>query len=428
MTAERAIRDVILWDAECAEAERGDIVVDEDGAIASILPARSAGGETLFDGRGSTVAIPGLVNAHTHVSMTLLRGLAEELPLMEWLTTKIFPIEDRLGPEHIRSGAELAMLEMIAGGVTCFADMYYFMDEVADAVLASGMRAALCRGLPGDNDEKLRENVELADRYNGRDGRIVVQLGPHAPYTVPMSALEKIARTAHEKNLGIHFHWLETESERNSFRYEYKLRPIDYLEKSGLLDARELILAHSVWFPEDELEQASRPNVTIVHNPKSNLKLGSGYAPIREMLAAGLNIALGTDGASSNNRLDMWDEMRVASLMHKGFHRDPTLVSARDVMRMATVSGARGIGFKNTGVIRPGYQADLALIDIDKPHYVGMDETNVPEFLVYAGSSHDVRATIVAGKILYEDGKYATLDRDAIMAKAREHREWIDRG
>ena len=428
MPLARVLKNVLIWDADRTNAEYGDVVVDEQGAIESIQPPNTAKGTVIFDGKGMTVAIPGLVNAHTHVSMTLLRGLAEELPLMEWLTTKIFPIEDRLGPEHIRSGAELAMLEMIAGGVTCFADMYYFMDEVAEATLSSGMRAALCRGLPGDNAEKLRENVELAERYNGREGRIVVQLGPHAPYTVPMHALEKIAQTAREKNLGIHFHWLETEGELDAFRNEYKMKPIDYLEKSGLLDARELILAHSVWFPTDELDDVRRPNVTIVHNPKSNLKLGSGYAPIKEMLAAGLNVALGTDGASSNNRLDLWDEMRAAALMHKGYYRDPTLVSARDVLRMATVRGATGVGFRKAGLIRPGCHADFALVNIDQPHYVGIDETNVPEFLVYAGSSRDVVATIVAGNILYENGKHRTLDKDAVMTKAHEHREWIVKG
>lgn len=422
------IRDVLIWDAERTDAERGDIVVATDGTIEKISPAGTEKGEILFDGGGTTVAIPGLVNAHTHVSMTLLRGLAEELPLMEWLTTKIFPIEDRLEAKHIRSGAELAMLEMLAGGVTCFADMYYFMSDVAEATLASGMRAALCRGLPGENVEKLQENIDLAAEYNGRDGRIVVQLGPHAPYTVPFAALENIAAKAREHDLGIHFHWLETETESNMFRDEFKMRPIDYLEKSGLLEARELILAHSVWFPVEELAGVKRDNITIVHNPKSNLKLGSGYAPIKEMLAEGLNVALGTDGASSNNRLDVWDEMRAVALMHKGYHLDPTLVSAREVMKMATVNGARGVGFKNVGLIKPGYAADIALVDVDKPNYVGLDATNVPEFLVYAGSSRDVRAAIVAGKLLYKDGEFKTLDRGKIMKEASDYRDWIVKG
>ena len=422
------IRNVLIWDSERSDAQWGDIVVSTGGDIERIAPAQTAAGETLYDGHGRMVALPGLVNAHTHVSMTLLRGLGEELPLMEWLQQKIFPVEDRLAAEHIRSGADLALLEMLAGGVTCFADMYYFMDEVAEATLASGMRAALCRGLPGADENKLRENLELAERYNGRDGRIVVQLGPHAPYTVPRHALENIARSASEHNLGIHFHWLETKGELETFRDEYKIDPVDYLEQTGLLEAKELILAHSVWFPAESLGRVRRDNVTLVHNPKSNLKLGSGYAPIRDMLQNGVNVALGTDGAASNNRLDIWDEMRAAALMHKGYHLDPTLVSARDVLRMATVGGARGVGFAKSGLLQPGCHADVVLVDIDKPEYVGITPANVPEFLVYAGSSRDVRATIVAGRVLYRDGEYTTLDSAAVLQRAREHRAWIDDG
>lgn len=422
------VRNVWIWDAGRTDAVCGDIVVDASGKIAEIAPAGSASGDVLYDGAGRAVALPGLVNAHTHVSMTLLRGLGEELPLMEWLQQKIFPVEDRLRSEHIRSGAELAMLEMAANGVTCFADMYYFMDEVAEATLASGLRAALCRGLPGDDRNKLQENLDLADRYNGRDNRIVVQLGPHAPYTVPRHAVEHIAKTAAQKNLGIHFHWLETEGELEAFRNEYKIDPADYLEQTGLLHAKELLLAHSVWFPKNTLSRVKRDNVTLVHNPKSNLKLGSGYAPIKEMLEMGLHVALGTDGAASNNRLDVWDEVRAAALMHKGYHCDPTCVSAREVLKMATVCGAKGMGFKEVGLLQPGYYADIVLIDTDKPEYVGMDATNVPEFVVYAGSSRDVTATIVAGKTIYKDGAFPTMDRPSILKRAREHRAWIMQG
>lgn len=422
------IRDVLIWDADRTDAVHGDIVVGEDGRIAEITAPKTARGEeVLYDGAGHTLALPGLVNAHTHVSMTLLRGLGEELPLMEWLQQKIFPVEDRLLPTHIRSGAELAMLEMIAGGVTCFADMYYFMREVANATLASGMRAALCRGLPGDDVQKLNENVALAEEFDGRDGRIVVQLGPHAPYTVPVHAVERIVGVAREKNLGIHFHWLETKGELEGFANDIRIPPVDYLERTGLLEAKTLLLAHAVWFPAEELHRVKRDNVTLVHNPKSNLKLGSGYAPVREMLRAGVNVALGTDGAASNNRLDVWDEMRTAALMHKGYHLDPTLVSAREVLRMATVGGARGVGFADVGLLRPGYAADVMLVDTDAPQYVGMEAGNVPEFVVYAGSSRDVRATVVAGKLLYKNGEFLTMDRDEVIGRAAEHRREIAR-
>jgi 5-methylthioadenosine/S-adenosylhomocysteine deaminase len=419
------IRDVLIWDSERQNAEAGDIVINDSGLVSEILPPKSAKGERLFDGGGYTAAIPGLVNSHTHVSMTLLRGLAEELPLMRWLQTKIFPVENRLLPQHIRSGGELALLEMISGGVTCFADMYYFMREVAAATVGAGMRAALCRGITGDDSKKLNENLALADEFNGRDGRIIVQLGPHAPYTVPRDAIEKIASIARDKKLGVHFHWLETEGELETFRDEYKISPSDYLEGTGLLAVPKLLLAHCVWHPVDELDRVKRDNVTLVHNPKSNLKLGSGYAPIKQMLEKGVNVALGTDGAASNNRLDVWDEMRTAALMHKGYHKDPTLLSARQVLKMATVAGASGMGFERVGLIKKGWHADLALVNIAGPAYVGADVTNLPEFLVYAGSSRDVRATIVGGKILYKDGRYLTMDRDEIISKTTEHRKQI---
>jgi 5-methylthioadenosine/S-adenosylhomocysteine deaminase len=416
------IKNVLIWDAGRRDAQYGDIVTGESGRINAITPPGAGRGDVLFDGAGRCMALPGLVNAHTHVSMTLLRGLAEELPLMEWLHQRIFPAEDKLTPANIRTGADLAMLEMISGGVTCFCDMYYFMNEVADSLLDAGVRGALCRGLMGEDEKRIYENLALAEEYNGRDGRVTVQLGPHAPYTVPREAVRKIAALAKERNLGVHFHWLETKGELDTFRNEYKIEPADYLESAGLLEVRELILAHSVWFPTEQLARVARDNVTLVHNPKSNLKLGSGYAPIKEFLESGVRVALGTDGAASNNRLDIWDEMRTAALMHKGYNLDPTVAGAREVLKMATVNGARGLGFKDVGLIQPDYMADVIVIDMDNPRYVGCDETNAPEFAVYAGSSRDVRAAFVAGKPLYRDGEYLTLDKDAILSRARADR------
>jgi 5-methylthioadenosine/S-adenosylhomocysteine deaminase len=414
----KIVKNVLIWDADRTAAEYGDIVISDGGVISAIAAPNSAPGDVLFDGRGKCAALPGLVNAHTHVSMTLLRGLGEELPLMEWLTKKIFPVEDRLAAEDIRAGADLAMLEMISGGVTAFADMYYFMDQVAESALDSGMRAALCRGLTGEDPQKLEENIKLAEDYDGRDRRMKVQLGPHAPYTVKRDWINKIGEAAREKGLGIHFHWLETKGEFDTFEEQYGASPIDYLESAGFLDAKELILAHSVWFPPEQAARAARPNVTLVHCPKSNLKLGSGYAPVKEFLSSGVNVALGTDGAASNNRLDVWDEMRFAALAHKGYNLDPTVAGARDVLKMATASGASGIGFKNCGKIAAGYAADIIAVDTDNPRYVGLNPSNVPEFVVYAGSSRDVRATIVSGKLLYKDGEFLTLDREKILSRA----------
>jgi 5-methylthioadenosine/S-adenosylhomocysteine deaminase len=354
--------------------------------------------------------------------MTLLRGMGEELPLMDWLKKKIFPVEAKLTAQNIRNGADLAMLEMISAGVTGFIDMYYFMQDVAESVLESGMRAALCRGLTGEDETKIEDNLSLADEYNGREGRITVQLGPHATYTVGKDALRRISALAREKNLGIHFHWLETKGELETFRNEYHIEPSAYLEETGLLGVRELVLAHSVWHPIDQLSCVARDNVTLVHNPKSNMKLGSGYAPLKEFLSSGVRVALGTDGAASNNRLDVWDEMRFAALVHKGYNLDPTYIGARDILKMATLNGARGMGLRDTGLLKTGYQADITIVDMDNPRYVGADVSNAPEFAVYAGSSRDVRATVVAGRLIYKDGEFLTLDREKIMAKAGKDR------
>jgi 5-methylthioadenosine/S-adenosylhomocysteine deaminase len=421
-----AVRNALIWDAGRDRAEYGDIVI-KDGYISSVTAPKAAEGPILYDCKGRCLVLPGLVNAHTHVSMTLLRGLGEELPLMEWLQKKIFPVEDRLTAQNIRSGADLAIMEMLAAGVTCFADMYYFMDEVAMSVLESGIRAALSRGLTGDDPGKLAENLALAETYNGREGRIIVQLGPHAPYTVPRHALERIAAAARDQNLGIHFHWLETKGEFDSFKSEYGMEPEDYLEQTGLLGVKELILAHCVWHPANRLSAFARDNVTFVHSPKSNMKLGSGYAPVKEFISEGVRVALGTDGAASNNRLDMWDEMRFAALVHKGYHLDPTVAGAREILKMATVNGSRGTGFRDVGFIEAGHRADMVIVDMDNPRYVGCDPGNVPEFVVYAGSSRDVRATIVDGKVLYRDGEFETLDSEKILAAASRDRENLTR-
>jgi 5-methylthioadenosine/S-adenosylhomocysteine deaminase len=416
------VRNVLIWDSERSDAIFGDIAISGDGRISAITEPNYAVGKTLFDGRGKCLALPGLINAHTHVSMTLLRGAGEELPLMDWLNKKIFPLEAKLTAQNIRNGADLAMLEMISSGTTGFIDMYDFMGEVAESVLESGVRAALCRGLIGDDETKIREGISLADEYNGREGRLTVQLGPHAPYTVPRNSIKKIAELSREKNLGIHFHWLETKSELDMFRNEYHVEPSEYLEETGLLEARELILAHSVWHPVEQTSCVARDNVTLVHNPKSNMKLGSGYAPVKEFLASGVQVALGTDGAASNNRLDVWDEMRFAALIHKGYRQDPTCLNARDILKMATLNGARAIGLRDTGLLKTGFQADMMIVDMDNPRYVGADVSNVPEFVVYAGSSRDVRATVASGRLLYKDGEFLTLDREKIITLAGKDR------
>ena len=415
-------RDVVVWDAERTTAQRCDVITEGD-LISSILPAGTLSSGCAYEGRGKTALIPGFVNAHGHAAMALLRGLGEELPLMEWLQERIWPVENGLDGDLVKAGTKLAILEMLSTGTTCFADMYFFMDRVAEAAIECGIRCGLSRGIVGDSDgSKLKENLRLAEDFNGRDGLINVQLGPHAPYTVPQELMKEIAETAKDMGLGVQLHWLETSSEWKISGLEGSITPEEYLSETGMIDVPNLLLAHCVWINTEVSGFYARDNVTFAHNPKSNLKLGSGIAPLSEYLKTGIRVALGTDGAASNNRLDIWDELRFAALTQKGITKDPTLVTSAEALRIATINGALGLGFKDVGLIKEGYRADMILIDLDQPHYVGWDCENLPGFLVYAGSSSDVRGTVVAGKMLYKDNDFMIADRDRIISEAGEAR------
>ena len=418
-------KDVYITDGSREKAERVHVLVSK-GRIEKIIdasePAPTA--DKIVYGHGKKALLPGFVNAHTHAAMVLLRGLGEETALMDWLQNKIWPVEEKLTPEYIYWGTLSAMLEMLETGTTCFADMYFEMDRVAEAVLGAGMRAALCRGItagePGKIERSVANNLELAEKYHGREGLITVQLGPHAPYTVPIEYMKQIAEAAKSHGLGVHFHFLETRGELANLG----MTPEEYLNESGLLSVPYLTLAHAVFLdPAMTLPE----NITLVHNPCSNLKLGSGIMPLAKWLERDVSVALGTDGASSNNRLDIWEEMRTAALLHKGANEDPVCVSALDVLRMATYEGAKAFGFSQKGMIREGWVADLVLVNIDKPHYIGVNDDNLAMYIVYAGSSADVEGTMINGRWVYKNGEYPTLDKEEIMQKAREAREAITR-
>ena len=419
-------KDVYIVDGSREKAERVHLLVSK-GRIAEIIDAHEnpPSADKIISGRGKMAVIPGFINAHTHAAMALLRGLGEESPLMEWLQTKIWPVEEKLTPEYIYWGTLSAILEMISTGTTCFADMYFEMDRVAEAALGAGIKAALCRGItagePGKIERSIKNNLELAEKYHGREGMITVQLGPHAPYTVPVEAMREISEAAKSHGLGVHFHFLETEGELQNLGTD----PVKYLDDTGLLDVPYLTLAHAVYLdPKADIPSA---NITLVHNPSSNLKLGSGIMPLPEWIERDFPVALGTDGASSNNRLDMWEEMRTSALLHKGAMRNPVCVTALDALRMATYEGAKAYGFSQKGMIREGWFADLVLVNLDKPQYIGANEENLAMYLVYAGSSADVSGTMVNGKWLYRNGEYPTLDSEEIMQKARDAREAITR-
>lgn len=421
----RLYKNVVIWDASCAQARKRDLLTDGE-RISAVLPAGSGvGADSSFDGKGRTAIIPGFINTHTHIAMSILRGLGEDLPLMDWLQQKIWPVENRLTAETAGSAAQLGMMEMLASGTTSFMDMYFFTRDIIEAALDAGMRCNVTRAVAGEErgESMLKESLEIADEYDGARGLVKVSVGPHAVYTVHNELMRKCVDAALERKLAVHFHLLETDFEREYFYSTVGLAPLDYLEKFGLLKADHLLLAHCVRVEGDEVSGYARPNVTVAHNPKSNLKLASGVAPVPEMLASGVNVALGTDGAASNNRLDLWDELRFAALLHKGVKKDPTVLGACQALKMATLNGAAALGFGGKlGLLQEGYIADMTLIDLDQPHYVGWDEENLAAFIVYAGSSSDVKATVVAGETLYEQGDFKTIDRGRVMADAEEAR------
>jgi len=308
-------KDVFIVDGEREKAQRGHILVSK-GRIQTVMGALDVppAADKVVEGRGRMAVLPGFVNAHTHAAMTLLRGLGEEAPLMEWLQKKIWPVEARLTPEYIYWGTAGAILEMLATGTTCFADMYFEMDGVARAALEAGVRAALCRGIisgPPEGgvskiDRCIEGNLALFESWHGREGLLTVQLGPHAPYTVPFEDMKKIVGIAKERGIGVHFHFLETEWELGYINDELKMTPDQYLADTGILEVPGTILAHGVWMNPAWADSLDMSNVTIAHCPCSNMKLGSGVMPLDTWLDKNVGLAIGTDGASSNNRLDMW--------------------------------------------------------------------------------------------------------------------------
>ena len=403
------------------EVKTGSIAVKDDkisnvGDIPSVFSA-----DKIIDGKDKFVT-PGLVNAHTHASMTLLRSYADDMELMDWLTKKIWPVEAKMKSSDIYWGAALAAVEMIKGGTTAFADMYGpNMEEVAKVAEESGMRAVLSRGLIGvapDGEEKLADNVALYKNFHGAaEGRITVMLGPHALYTCPPDYLKKVARAADETGAEIHIHMSETKTEIENCLKDYGKRPFAHVEESGLFEHGTLA-AHCVWLDDEDINIIKKHNIRIAHNPGSNMKLASGIAPVPRLLKEGVTVALGTDGASSNNNLDMLEEIHLAALLHKVNELDPLAVDAAEAVKMGTEYGAKALGYNDIGKIEAGYKADLVLFDTRK--YSWRPRHNLLSLLAYSADSSTADTVIVNGKILMEGGELLTLDEEKICFEAEQ--------
>ena len=367
------------------------------------------------------IAVPGMVNAHTHAAMTLLRSYADDMMLMDWLENKIWPVEALMTKDDIYWGTMLATVEMLKSGTTTFADMYADMDKVAEAVEETGMRASLSRGLIGlvpDSAKKLQENIQLFKDWHGKDnGRIQVMMGPHAPYTCPPDYLKKVITAAGELGCEIHMHLSETQEEVNTCLKENGLTPIALMDKLGMFELGTLA-AHCVHVTDNDMKIMAAKHVRVAHNPQSNLKLASGIAPIPAMLQKGITVALGTDGTSSNNNLDMLEEARLAAFMHKNHSNDPTIIPAATALQMATVTGAKALGFDNLGEIKVGQKADIVLYDMNKPYwYPRHDRTSL---FIYAANASDAATVLVDGRVLLEKGEFLTIDIEKVYAEANK--------
>ncbi|SHI09317.1 amidohydrolase [Sporanaerobacter acetigenes] len=379
--------------------------------------------DRVIDGKNK-VAMPGLVNAHTHISMSLLRNYADDVPLYEWLTQKIWPVEANLTEEDVYWGAMLSIAEMIQSGITCFSDMYFFMEEVGKAAEETGIRGVLSRGTIEEesealNKEKLDYTKNLYKNWNGKaDGRIKVMVAPHAPYTCSPAYLEKIIDLAKELGAGIHIHLSETKKEVEDSFEQYKKSPIKHVYDLGLFEIPTLA-AHCVHVSDEDIEILSANGVSVVNNPGSNLKLASGFAPVEKMINRGVNVALGTDGSSSNNNLNMFEEMNLAAVINKAVNESAVSIPAITAIEMATSNGAKALNWEDEiGSIEVGKKADLILVDMNKPHLY--PRHNVVSALAYSCQASDVETVIVDGKVLMEKYELKTIDIEKVMYNAEK--------
>ena len=404
-----------------------------DGWIEAVLPARELDLQFQAAERialESHVLIPGLVNLHSHAAMTLMRGLADDLPLMEWLTHHIWPAETRhVDRQFVLDGARLACAEMLKGGITCFNDMYFFPESVAEAAIGSGMRAALGiividfpTAYGNDPDDYLNKGLALRDRYRAHP-LVFFCMAPHAPYTVSDKAFGKLLTYAEQLDLPIHIHLHETGDEIRGSLAQHHLRPIQRLQGLGLLGP-SLVAVHMVHLTPSEMDLVAQQGCHVAHCPSSNLKLASGVAPVARLLERGVNIGLGTDGAASNNRLDLFEEMRLAALLAKVASGKAETLPAHQALRMATLNGARALGKEALfGSLVRGKAADIVAVDLSK---LALSPCYDPvSHLVYAAGREDVTDVWVNGRRLLQERRLTTLDEGEIRATAAQWQERI---
>jgi 5-methylthioadenosine/S-adenosylhomocysteine deaminase len=399
-----------------------DVLFDASGVIVDVAPSLSDRADEVVDATGSVV-LPGLVNAHTHAAMTLLRGYADDKPLDTWLQEDVWPAEAELTPEDVRAGTDLALLEMIRSGTTAFGDMYFHVPQVVERVDEAGLRARLGHGIvtvgkdTATAHDDVQESLDVAREYDGAaDGRIRTAVMPHSLTTVSRDAFEDCVATAEDVGVPLHLHANETPDEVDPIVDEHGVAPLVYADDLGVLGERTF-LAHGVHVSDAEIDLLAERGTSVVHCPASNMKLASGLAPVQKYLDAGVNVALGTDGAASNNDLDLFDEMRDAAMVGKLAADRADAVAAPAVVEMATAGGADALGLPG-GRIALGEAADMAVVDLDAPHLTPCHD--VVSHLVYAARGSDVRHTICDGQLLMREREVLTMDETRVMREAQE--------
>src|SRR5438128_6117706 len=427
-------RTIVTMDGSRRVIENGAVAVQTGRIVAVGHTAdldRNYTAREVISAAGKVI-IPGLINGHTHVPMTLFRGLADDLDLQEWLTKYIFPAEARnVTEEFVRVGTRLGLAEMIRGGTTTYCDMYYFEDAIADETSKAGMRGVLGETVidfPVADNKTNAEAMAYVERFVKKwqgNPLIIPAIAPHAPYTVSEEHLKAIRAFSDRTGAPIVTHISETKREVDDSLKAKGASPIDYLSRIAFLSHR-VIAAHTAWPTEEELGLLKKLGVGIIHNPQSNMKLASGVAPVPEMLKADLPVGLGTDGAASNNDLNLWEEMDTAAKLHKLISKDPKVVSAQEAFEMATIRGARALHLeKEIGSIEKGKRADIVIVDLEDlnqtPYY------NIYSDLVYAAKASDVRTVVIEGRVVMRDRRLLTLNEETIKGDARRYRERIVR-
>lgn len=414
------IKNVMIADTDIEVIKSGFVLIE--GEIIKAVGSGDYLGETLdtriIDGKNYCI-MPGLINCHTHLAMTLLRGYGEGLSLMRWLNEKIWPMEAKFKKEHIKIGTELALVEMLRSGTTTFNDMYFIQETVKECAEAFNVRAVLGFPIMGNDWEQMLNGylpgVKKINSLNS--GMCKAMLAPHSAYTLDDNALMGIAAAAKEFHCGIHVHVSETEDEQKIVMDKYKKTPTELLLDTGVFDVNTMA-AHCVYLSDSDMDIIKQKGVNPVYNPQSNMKLASGTPRIMDMLKKGINVCIGTDGASSNNNLNMFEEIETAALLQKLYYKDSTALSGKKVLEIATINGAIALGFNNLGRIKAGYLADMVMINLNKPSMTPVHD--IYSNIAFSANGSEVEYVIINGKIVMENGGFTSIDEERVIFESKK--------